>query len=281
MKKCEVPYENLVERNVGILSSDAQKKIRKMHIGIIGVGGVGGLISILLAKTGFGKITVVDKDVFESSNLNRQVLATSKTIGKRKVDVAKRVLEGHNPYVKVSNIHIDINSEEIAKEIVKNMDMCVIAVDNFETRIRILRACKELEIPSVLAAAFGWKIFVTTFVDKNIDYEMLINSPSLNKEISGDVIEELDEYQRRFMYYAEAFDKTYEKNILNKDADIKTLAPVVNLASCAAVAEVVKYAANVGKMFKCPDYFTIDLRNLKSWSVQEVGMKTLMSYEEN
>ena len=57
MKKYEVPYENLVERNVGILSSEAQERIRKMHIGVIGIGGVGGLISILLAKTGFGKMT--------------------------------------------------------------------------------------------------------------------------------------------------------------------------------------------------------------------------------
>lgn len=281
MKKYEVPYENLVERNVGILSSDAQERIRKMHIGVIGIGGVGGLISILLAKTGFGKITVVDKDSFEISNLNRQILATAKTLGEPKVDVAKRVLEGHNPYVEVNNMHMDINSEEIAKDIVKDMDMCVIAVDNFETRIRVLRACKELGIPSVLVAAFGWKIFVTSFLDKDTDYEMLINAPSLNKEIDRETIDKLDEYQRRFMHFAEAFDKSYDENILNKNASIKTLAPVVNLASCAAVAEVVKYAANVGTMFSCPDYFTMDLRTLKSWSVQEAGMKTLMSYEEN
>lgn len=274
----KVPYENLVERNVGILSEETQKIIRNTCVAVIGVGGVGGLTAILLAKTGYGKIVVADKDKFEVSNLNRQILANINTLGRNKAEVAKEVLTGHNPYVEVVERVADINSEAMAMEILENVDILIVAVDNFETRIRLLRACKQKGIPAILTGTLGWRMFVTTILPEEPDYETLICAPSREKEITDEVVAELELYQREFIFHSEGFLPESAEEMRKGESALKTIAPLVSLTSCAAIAEVVKYSSKHGKQYICPEYFTIDMRTLKPWSMEEVGMKTLMSY---
>ena len=91
----------MFERNIDAYSIWDQEKLWKSTVVIIGIGGGGGVVAELLARTGIGHIVLVDGDKFEESNLNRQIFATQDTIGISKVEAAKKRLLSINPYINV------------------------------------------------------------------------------------------------------------------------------------------------------------------------------------
>lgn len=140
-----------------------QQKLADAHVAVVGVGGLGCPIVLYLAAAGVGKITIIDSDSVEETNLNRQILHWSNDIGKPKVQSAVEKLKQFNPQVTAVPIHGCL-TEETAEEWLKDADILVDALDNFPTRAVLNRYAVKAGKPLVHGAIYGWEGRATTIL---------------------------------------------------------------------------------------------------------------------
>lgn len=162
----ELSAEELIryERNIKIpvIGEEGQKKLKNASALIIGVGGLGSASGFYLASAGIGRLGLVDNDVIELSNLNRQILHAHQRLGMKKVESAKKVLLDMNPDLEV-DVYPLLFEQEIAEEILQKYDMVVDGTDNFETRYLINRFCVKYNKPYVYGAVFQFSGQVSVF----------------------------------------------------------------------------------------------------------------------
>jgi len=125
---------------------EAQKKLSRARVAILGLGGLGSAVSIYLTVAGVGQLKVVDRDKIEKNNLNRQILYTEEDLGKWKVEVAEEKLKEMNSDIEVEGLREEINEDNI-RELIRDADVVVDCLDNFETRFLVNRAVVELNKP--------------------------------------------------------------------------------------------------------------------------------------
>lgn len=140
-----------------------QKKLREAHVVVAGLGGLGCPASMYLAAAGVGRLTLIDAETIELSNLNRQVLHWEADIGRFKADSAAEKLKKLNPEVWVEAVR-EVITEDNATQLFKGADIVVDGMDNFKARFAINKACVELGIPFVHAAVYGMEVRVMTIV---------------------------------------------------------------------------------------------------------------------
>jgi len=128
---------------------------------VVGCGGLGGYILEMLARIGIGRITAVDGGSFEISNLNRQILADSTTLGLSKTEAAKERLSKVNSDITVRTIPEMLNDTN-AQDILKNHQIIVDALDNVAGRLLLEHWAERLEVPLVHGAIAGWYGQVST-----------------------------------------------------------------------------------------------------------------------
>ena len=131
----------------------AQQKLKAARVLIIGSGGLGSPALLYLTAAGVGTIGIVDFDVVDDSNLQRQVLFDIHEIGKPKVEAARRRLEALNPHVRFILHNTHINSGN-ALDIIKDYDVVADGTDNFPTRYLVNDATLLLDKPNVYASIF-------------------------------------------------------------------------------------------------------------------------------
>ena len=140
---------NQFSRTELIIGKDKISKLHESKVAIFGIGGVGSFVVEGLARAGVGNFILVDKDKVDITNLNRQIIATRKTIGKSKVEVAKQRILEINPDAKVE-IHEEFFMPE-SKEILDNtIDYIVDAVDTVTAKIELVIRANKLNIPIFL-----------------------------------------------------------------------------------------------------------------------------------
>ncbi|MEO1784676.1 HesA/MoeB/ThiF family protein [Thermodesulfobium sp. 4217-1] len=139
------------ERNVMSLGKENQIKLFNSTVSIVGMGGLGGFVLEHLVRLGVGHIKIVDKDVFDESNLNRQILSDVNSLGKPKVEIAKIRAKSINKEVIIDSFEAGFN-EESAGEILRGSSVVVDALDNNNSRSLLFRIAKSLGIPVVHAA---------------------------------------------------------------------------------------------------------------------------------
>ena len=159
------------ERNIKALSEKENKMLFEKNVCIVGCGGLGGYIIEILSRIGIGNITVVDGDVFEESNLNRQILSDMDSLGKNKAEKAGERINKINPDVKVKVIKEFLDNNNY-KEIIAGSDIVVDALDNIETKKMLQDFCREAEIILVHGAIGGWYGQVITIFpnDNTLDF---------------------------------------------------------------------------------------------------------------
>ena len=140
----------------------SQKKLKAAKVLVIGSGGLGSPVLLYLAAAGVGTIGIVDFDVVDDSNLQRQVLFDVKEIGQPKVEAAKRRLEGLNPHVQFNIYNTHLNSGN-ALDIIREYDVVADGTDNFPTRYLVNDACVLLDKPNVYASIFQFDGQVSVF----------------------------------------------------------------------------------------------------------------------
>ena len=145
-----------------LIGKENVKKLNKSKVAIFGIGGVGSYVVEGLARTGIGKFVLIDKDKVDITNLNRQIIATHKTVGKAKVEVSKeRILEiNPNAEVKIYEEFFMPESEGILDE---TIDYIVDAVDTVTAKIELVIRANKLNIPIISSMGTGNKLDPTRF----------------------------------------------------------------------------------------------------------------------
>ena len=142
----------------GLIGESCFKKLKDTKILVFGVGGVGGQLVNALARSCFGRIDLVDGDVFCFSNINRQLGATTKTVGKKKVYVLKEMIEEINPscFVKVFNFFYGQDTKKLID--FSKYSYVVDAVDSVEAKLLIVKTAKEQNIRVISSMGAGNKL---------------------------------------------------------------------------------------------------------------------------
>ncbi|TFH90190.1 molybdopterin-synthase adenylyltransferase MoeB [Vibrio ouci] len=141
---------------------DGQEALKQSSILILGAGGLGCASSQYLATAGVGKLTLIDDDIVELSNLQRQVLHHDGDIGVKKVDSAAQSLKQLNPHTDIETVDKRLWDDELA-ELIKQHTLVLDASDNVETRNQLNKLCFESKIPLVSGAAIRMEGQVSVF----------------------------------------------------------------------------------------------------------------------
>lgn len=157
-------------RNMLSLSKEENESLKEKKVCVIGCGGLGGYIIEMLGRFGVGNIIAVDGDVFEESNLNRQLLSDMTTLSKNKAYEAQNRMKKVNPDIKVIPISENF-TEDNYKSILSDCQVAIDALDNIKSRLLLQNCCEELGIPLVHGAIGGWYGQVTTILpgDRTFD----------------------------------------------------------------------------------------------------------------
>ncbi|MFO7932278.1 MAG: HesA/MoeB/ThiF family protein [Desulfosalsimonas sp.] len=165
-------------RNSQSLSADEQLRLARSCAAVIGAGGLGANVLMLLARMGIGRLVIADPDVFEESNLNRQLTASTQTLGIAKTDAAKNMLLSVNPAVETTTFQAGLTGENAA-EILKGADVALDALDNVPSRLVLADACRQAAIPMIHAAIAGFEGQVMTIFPHDPGLELIYGEGGL------------------------------------------------------------------------------------------------------
>jgi sulfur-carrier protein adenylyltransferase/sulfurtransferase len=150
---------HLIMPEVGM---DGQLKLKSSSVLLIGAGGLGAPLGMYLAAAGVGRIGLVDFDVVDHTNLQRQIIHGTKDVGRKKLDSAADTMSDINPYVEIEKYELALTSEN-ALDILKNYDLVIDGTDNFPTRYLVNDACVLLKKPNVYGSIFRFEGQATVF----------------------------------------------------------------------------------------------------------------------
>ena len=135
---------------------DAQEKLKFANILIIGCGGIGCTTAELLARAGVGKITLIDADTIEISNLQRQIAYVEENIGFYKAEILTKRLKQINPHICVESRTIKLDAHNAA-QLISKQDLVLDGCDNFTTRYLVNQTCKQFDVALISASAIGFQ----------------------------------------------------------------------------------------------------------------------------
>ncbi|NOQ69063.1 MAG: molybdopterin-synthase adenylyltransferase MoeB [Gammaproteobacteria bacterium] len=196
---------------------EGQQQLQNAHVVIIGIGGLGSPAALYLAASGVGTLTLVDFDTVDNSNLQRQIIHHTNSIGKNKVDSAKNTLLNINPETTIHCLNKQLTLDEL-NSLISEVTCVIDATDNFATRFLINHACVSQHIALISAAA--------------IQYEGQISVFDLRKKDSA-------------CYACLYAEEHGEENTNCSDNGI--LAPVVGILGSMQALETIKLICNIGE----------------------------------
>lgn len=164
---------------------EGQRTLANSHALVIGAGGLGSSAALYLASSGVGKITICDDDSVDLTNLQRQIIHTTQSIGSPKVASAKSTLEGINPEIEIVPVQ-ERASGQLLLDLVEKADIVVDTSDNFQTRHEVNRACVILKKPLVSGAAIRFDGQVSVFDPRGGDdpcYNCLFPMDAVDEEL--------------------------------------------------------------------------------------------------
>lgn len=143
------------ERNLGALSEAECRTLQEKKVLVAGCGGLGGYLIEHMLRVGVGEITACDGDVFEASNLNRQLLSTTENLGLNKAEAAAQRARAINPAIQFRAVPEFITAEN-AGSLIAGQDLVLDALDSAECRRILAGACADLGVPLIHGAIQGW-----------------------------------------------------------------------------------------------------------------------------
>lgn len=240
-------YHNMISRQKEIFSEEEQEILRTTPIVIIGCGGLGGTIIEQFVRAGFEELTIVDQDVFDETNLNRQVRSNLDTVGKSKVKITKSAMEQINPNINITDYDLTIDEKNISK-ILKGNKILVDAVDNVYTRVLISREAKQQGMVFVHSAVEKTMGQLSVFEPNSVSYEELFRLKSVDKALDDDV-------------------KNYLLSISAKKPQVLGVTP--SIFGSLQVNETIKYILNKKDVVLAPKVLMWDLFNMSSFRLIE------------
>lgn len=170
--KAGFDYDSAFSRNIGWVTSEEQRSLRGKRIAIAGLGGVGGVHLLTLARLGVGAFNISDFDSFDWVNFNRQAGAVVSTLGRPKVDVLAEMANEVNPELDIRKFPEGISAANV-DDFLKDVHVYVDGLDffAFEARRVAFAACHRLGIPAVTAAPLGMGTAVLVFLPGQMSFE--------------------------------------------------------------------------------------------------------------
>ena len=165
-------YDAAFSRNLGWVTPAEQQVLRHKRVAIAGLGGVGGVHLLTLARLGVGKAHLADFDTFELPNFNRQIGASVSTLGQAKIDVLARMARDINPGVELTLFNEGISTANL-DAFLSGVDVFIDGLDffAFDARERTFAACHAAGIPAITAAPLGMGVALLTFMPGGMSFE--------------------------------------------------------------------------------------------------------------
>lgn len=204
-------------KNMEALSAKEMERLNNSNVCVVGCGGLGGYIIEMLGRIGIGHITAIDYDIFDETNLNRQLVCHTQNIGLSKSEETRKRMKLVNPHINVKVKNIMLNKSN-SLSLLKDHDVIVDALDNIKTRKIVQLSASQLDIPMVHGAIGGFYGQVTTIFPKDNTLNFLY--PKDNK-----------------------FDKGIEKDLGNPSF-------IPPLIASIEVSEVIKILINRGELLR-------------------------------
>lgn len=161
------------ERNIGTITEEENEKLQACSVCVAGCGGLGGYIIEGLARIGVGSITAIDGDVFQSSNLNRQLFSMERNLGYHKALAAQDRIRAVNSETKFHPLCCYLTEENAEDIITEHYDAVVDALDNIPGRHLLAKTCAKRGIPLIHGAIAGWQGQVTVILPGDTAFERL------------------------------------------------------------------------------------------------------------
>ena len=141
--------QEIFSRTEMLLGQEAMQRLAKCRVAVVGVGGVGGYVVEVLARSGVGAIDVVDNDLIAASNVNRQIIALSTNVGQPKVDAIRDRILAINPECHVTTwqmFYLPANAHELDLSVYNYVVDCI---DTVAAKMELIRQCKRLDVPII------------------------------------------------------------------------------------------------------------------------------------
>lgn len=145
------------QRTRMLIGADNLEKLKGANIIVLGVGGVGGFCAEALIRAGVGKLTVVDFDVVDITNLNRQIIALRSTLGRSKVSVLSERAKDINPDIQINPVEKKVKKENISEFCLSQFDYIIDAIDDVGAKLLLISEAKRLGVPVISSMGTGNK----------------------------------------------------------------------------------------------------------------------------
>jgi molybdopterin/thiamine biosynthesis adenylyltransferase len=236
-------YGEMTDRNIGFVTPDEQRALRRGRVFICGVGGMGGAAAMALARAGVGSFTIADFDVFETSNLNRQVFAFDDTLGAEKTAVTRRRLLAINPELCITTHGRDWPSR--LDEILAECKVVINGMDDVVAGIQLYRKAREYGA-TVIDAYTAPLPSVTVVRPGDPRPEERLGYPTVGVPVGGITTATRDECVRRDIEYvlvhsssAEHVDLAVASEVITGRRSRMSFAPMVLTTGCLMAFEAV------------------------------------------
>lgn len=163
--KSEAENKNWLNRTEALIGKESLEKLQNSNIVVFGLGGVGSYVVEGLVRAGIQNICIIDKDIVDITNINRQLIADTETVGKAKVDVQVERILKINPLAKVTKLKEFVNKdniEEIMNE-TTHIDYVVDAIDTVSAKLEIIKYCNKNNIKIISCMGTGNKLDASKF----------------------------------------------------------------------------------------------------------------------
>ena len=158
-------YNNWLNRTETLIGKENLEKLQSSKLVVFGLGGVGSYVVEGLVRAGIQSICIIDKDIVDITNINRQLIADTKTIGKNKVDVQEERILKINPIVKVIKLKEFVNKDNIEEIMSKatHIDYVIDAIDTVSSKLEIIKYCYTNNIQIISCMGTGNKLNASKF----------------------------------------------------------------------------------------------------------------------
>lgn len=224
------------DRQINLIGKKGLNKLKNSEISIFGLGGVGSYVLETLVRTGVGKINIIDNDLIDETNINRQIYALQSNIGKKKVDIADERCKDINPKIIINKYDVFIETKDEIENIIKNSDYVLDCIDTISSKLNIIEVCKDLDIPLISSMGTGNRLEPLDFKVMDIfETKNCVVSKIIRKELRKRNINSLK------VICSDEDDKRIDKSI----KEISSISFVPSIAGILITSECIKDILNI------------------------------------
>ncbi len=253
--------KGMVSKSSSFVNEEDMEKVQGALVAQAGFGGIGGFVLELLARWGIRRFRLLDMDRYELSNMNRQVFATSKTLGRDKAEVAGERIKEINPYAEIERVQCEKLTRDNAEEFVKGATVVINGIDFPSGQIPLHYHAKRHKVPVINPHCMDVKGATLEVFDYRREDQQSIDAPTKSEAVNNML-------RKQFKLFSFNEETLGEESLAKADERFKgkrgaTLNSVTNLAACLAASETIKLLTGEGKQVLYPNQIYVNPYDLE------------------